>query len=101
MVEAAEKSAGRDEAEEEGEEQIEVEDGEDEPMADVDEAIEEMEIHSNGPTVNAISEPQTLSSIKKACLEFCIALLSQLITRKEYNSAIVCALAVLGVKEDR
>ena len=39
---AAEKSAGRDEAEEEGEEQIEVEDGEDETMADVDEAIEEI-----------------------------------------------------------
>jgi hypothetical protein len=48
LVEAAEKSAGRDEAEEEeGEEQMEVEDGEDETMADVDEAIEEMETHTN------------------------------------------------------
>lgn len=100
LVEAAEKSAGRDEAEEEGEEQIEVEDGEDETMADVDEAIEEMETHTDEPTANAISEPQTLSSIQKACLEFCIALLSQSITRKEYDSPMVCALAVLGVKED-
>jgi hypothetical protein len=33
-------------------------------------------------------------------LNFCIALLSQLITRKEYDSLLVCALAVLGVKED-
>ncbi|KAF3032558.1 hypothetical protein E8E12_001438 [Didymella heteroderae] len=101
LVEAAEKSAGRDEAEEEeGEEQMEVEDGEGETMADVDEAIEEMETHTDEPTVNAISEPQTLSSIQKACLEFCIALLSQSITRKEYDSPMVCALAVLGVKAD-
>ena len=33
-------------------------------------------------------------------MEFCIALLKQRITRKEYDSAMVCALAVLGVKED-
>ncbi|KAL1643247.1 hypothetical protein SLS61_009346 [Didymella pomorum] len=64
LVEAVEKSAGRDEAEEEEEEeQIEVEDGEDETMADVDEAIEEMETHTDEPTANAISEPQTLLSI--------------------------------------
>jgi hypothetical protein len=34
-------------------------------------------------------------------LEFCIALLSQTVTRKEYDSLLVCALAMLGVKEDR
>jgi hypothetical protein len=33
-------------------------------------------------------------------LEFRIALLSQSITRKKYDSPLVCALAVLGVKED-
>ncbi|KAJ4398868.1 hypothetical protein N0V91_009870 [Didymella pomorum] len=101
LVKAAEKSVERDEAEEEEEEeQMEVEEGEDETMADVDEAIEEMETHTDEPTANAISEPQTLSSIEKACLAFCIALLSQSITRKEYDSPMVCALAVLGVKED-
>jgi hypothetical protein len=101
LVGEAEKSAGRDEAEEEeGEEEMEVEEGEDEAMADVDEAIEEMGTHTDEPTVNAISEPQTLSSIQKASLEFCIALLSQKITRKEYDSPSVCALAVLGVKEN-
>ncbi|KAJ4405824.1 hypothetical protein N0V91_004933 [Didymella pomorum] len=64
LVEAVEKSAGRDEAEEEEEEeQIEVEDGEDKTMADVDEAIKEMETHTDEPTANAISEPQTLLSI--------------------------------------
>jgi hypothetical protein len=101
LVEEAEKSAGRDEAEaEEGEKQMEVEDGEDETIADVDEAIEEMETDTAGPTANAISEPESLSSIQKACLKFCIALLSQKITRREYDSPMVCALAVLGVKED-
>jgi hypothetical protein len=41
---------------------MEVEDREDETMADVNEAIEEMETHTDEPTVNAISELQTLSS---------------------------------------
>jgi hypothetical protein len=33
-------------------------------------------------------------------LAFCIALLNQSITRKEYDNPLVCALAVLGVKEE-
>jgi hypothetical protein len=66
---------------------------------DVDEAIEEMETEGNR-TAEGISEPESLSNIQKACLTFCIALLSQSITRKEYDILIVCALAVLGVKED-
>jgi hypothetical protein len=67
---------------------------------DVDEAIEEIETDKQNTTANAIRKPQTLSNIQKACLEFCIALLSQTVTRKEYDSPLVCALAVLGVKED-
>jgi hypothetical protein len=64
LVKAAEKGVGRDEAEEEEEEeQIEVEGGEDKTMADVDEAIEEMETHTDEPAANATSEPQTLLSI--------------------------------------
>jgi hypothetical protein len=43
----------------------------------------------------------TLSQIQKACLAFYIALLNQSITCKEYDNPLVCALAVLGVKEDR
>ncbi|KAK4983003.1 hypothetical protein LTR50_007471 [Elasticomyces elasticus] len=45
-------------------------------------------------------EPERLTKIQKACLKFCIEVLNQSITRKEYDSALVCALAVLGVKED-
>ena len=41
-----------------------------------------------------------LRPIEKACLDFCMALLKQTIRRKEYDCALVCALAVLGVKED-
>jgi hypothetical protein len=74
---------------------------EDEVMADdIDEAIDEMEMDDEHTTPNAIIKPRALSSIQKACLEFCIALLSHSITRKEYDSPLVCALAVLGVKPD-
>ena len=45
-------------------------------------------------------KPERLSKIQKACLDFCIELLNQSISRREYDSALVCALAVLGVKED-
>jgi hypothetical protein len=41
-----------------------------------------------------------MTDAHKACLEFCTELLQQRITRKEYDSALVCALAVLGVKSD-
>jgi hypothetical protein len=41
-----------------------------------------------------------LSRIQKACLSFCIALIDQRITRREYDSPLVCALAVLGVKAE-
>ncbi|GME40199.1 uncharacterized protein LTHEOB_12917 [Neofusicoccum parvum] len=34
---------------------------------------------------------------QKACLDFCIELLNQRITQREYDSALVCALAVQGV----
>ena len=51
-------------------------------------------------TATSSSKPEKLSKIQKACLEFCIALFNQSITRKEYDSPLVCALAVLGVKED-
>jgi hypothetical protein len=42
----------------------------------------------------------TLLRIQKACLRFYIALLEQHITRREYDSLLVCALAVLSVKEE-
>ena len=53
---------------------------------DIDEAIEEMETDKENTTAEGISKLETLSNIQKACLEFCIALLSQSITRKEYDS---------------
>ncbi|KAJ8106608.1 hypothetical protein OPT61_g9423 [Boeremia exigua] len=65
----------------------------------VDEGVNEIET-AQGGAPNAIVEPSKLSSIQRACLEFCIALMSQKITCREYDSALVCALAVLGVKED-
>jgi hypothetical protein len=101
LVEEAQRSArGEQEQEEEEGEEMEVEEVEEEMIADdVDEAINETETEEN-TTAAGISEPETLSGIQKACLTFCIALLSQSISRKEYDSPLVCALAVLGVKED-
>lgn len=42
---------------------------------------------------------EELTDVQRACLRFCYELLRERITRKEYDSALVCALAVLGVKE--
>lgn len=44
-------------------------------------------------------EKEDLSTAQRACLQFCIALLDQRISQKEYDSALVCALADLRVRE--
>lgn len=71
-------------------------DEEDEDEMMIDELDEEL------GTSEGEEEPshEELAPIEKACLNFCIALLNQTIRRKEYDCALVCALAVLGVKED-
>jgi RecQ family ATP-dependent DNA helicase len=96
LVELAERQVEGEEADEEdvGEETGDM-DEVDEAMEDGD-AVED-QIQAEGAER---SKPEKLSRIQKACLEFCIALLNQSITRKEYDSPLVCALAVLGVKED-
>ena len=78
----------------------------------VEEAAEEMDFdntemfaeHVDGQqqSSNNVEERKEakLNAMEKACLKFCIALLNQTIRRKEYDCALVCALAVLGVKED-
>src|SRR6186713_1535079 len=43
-------------------------------------------------------EDKKLSPAQKSCLRFCIKLLDHQVTRTEYSSPLVCALAVLGVK---
>jgi hypothetical protein len=105
FVEEAERSVEQDEERNGGDdEEMEDEEMEDEEMADEEmenEEMEDEEMETEGHrTAEGITEPKTLSGIQKACLTFCIALLRQSITRKEYDSPMVCALAVLGVKED-
>jgi len=41
-----------------------------------------------------------LLKIQKMCLDFCIKLLNQFISQREYNSVLICALTVLNVKKD-
>ncbi|KAL5373157.1 hypothetical protein DPSP01_012910 [Paraphaeosphaeria sporulosa] len=71
----------------------------DEMTDDVDSAVGEIE-EAPAAGVGNIGELEMLLSIKKAYLAFYIALLNQSITSKEYDSPLVCALAVLGVRED-
>jgi hypothetical protein len=40
-----------------------------------------------------------LSPIQRRSLDFCIKLLNQWVVQREYDSAIVCAMAVLGLQE--
>lgn len=41
-----------------------------------------------------------LSGLPEACLWFCTTLLNQMIQKKEYESPLICGLALLGVKAD-
>jgi hypothetical protein len=82
---------------EEGYEEI-GEEGNNEMEMDVDETDQATEAAPDQST--ASDRQEKLSRLQKACLEFCIALLDHQITRREYDSPFVCALAVLGVKED-
>ena len=68
-------------------------------MDNADSEAEEME-EAPAAGFESTGRPEALSGLEKACLAFCIALLNHSITRKEYDSPLVCALAVLGVKED-
>lgn len=45
------------------------------------------------------AEQQELTTIQRACLQFCMALLDQRNIDHDYDGAFVCGLAVLGVKE--
>jgi hypothetical protein len=81
------------------------EDMEEDIDEDIDEEIDEEvdeEVEQGSAEAGRAKGNQAvrLSSIQKACLRFCIALLDQRITRREYDSPLVCALAVLGVKEE-
>ncbi|KAF2820470.1 hypothetical protein CC86DRAFT_304521, partial [Ophiobolus disseminans] len=82
-----------DEADEEADDELETDE-----EIEVDETDQATEAAPDQSAANARLEK--LSRIQKACLEFCIALLDHRITCREYDSPLVCALAVLGVKEE-
>ncbi|KAL1640735.1 hypothetical protein SLS61_010230 [Didymella pomorum] len=95
LVEQAERDVGGAEMEIADEDQDEDgEEEEDEMMIDELDDEQDPSERDNEP------EHAKLRPIEKACLDFCIALLKQTIRRKEYDCAMVCVLAVLGVKED-
>jgi hypothetical protein len=67
-------------------------------VKEVDLIIEEEE-ESRGEEASEEEDCIGMTPVKVACLNFCIALLNQEIQYNEYESALVCALAVLGVNE--
>jgi hypothetical protein len=105
LIEQAERVVGGEDETEETEGDEEVEDMDEEMIEDVEDKMEAGEEEQDPPEQpQEQPEPEpvepTLSQIQKACLAFCIALLNQSVTRKEYDNPLVCALAVLGVKEN-
>src|SRR6266480_1839582 len=94
-----ERSHGNDgeEEEEEGEDEVE---GEDVIMEEGGESDVEEDADNDETNNTDTNKPKPLARIQRACLDFCIELLNQTVTRREYDSALVCALAVLGVDED-
>jgi len=100
LVEEAERKVsgeGEEEEEEEREEEEDVKDIEDSGGSEF--ANDDEEDQGQNSKNNQDGRPEKLTAIQRACLEFCIQLLNQTISRKEYDSALICALAVLGVKE--
>jgi hypothetical protein len=57
--------------------------------------------NNNGRNNDDNNDPTLImTDTHKVYLEFYIELLQQRITRKKYDSALICALAVLGVKNN-
>jgi hypothetical protein len=82
-----------EEADKEGNNEMDM----DEEM-DIDEIDQATEAAPDQSTTSV--RPEKLSRLQKACLEFCIALLDHRITRREYDSPLVCGLVVLGIKKE-
>lgn len=53
----------------------------------------------NDDNDNDDSQHRSLTSVEEACLDFCISLLDQQVQAEEYESPLICALALLGVSD--
>lgn len=69
-------------------------------IPDSDQDSTDRSVQSESDEIIASEDEPLLNAIEKACLAFCISLLDHRITRHEYGSPLVCALAVLGVKKE-
>jgi len=100
-VEAGRERSCRNDGEEEEEDEVKGEDVIDEDESDVEDAnMEDVDNETNTNPNNHQDKLKPLTRIQKACLDFCIELLNQTVTQREYDSTLVCALAMLGVNED-
>lgn len=57
-------------------------------------------VEEEGDHESREEEKTELTELEDACLEFCIAILDQKSVNQDYDSAMICATAVLGVKEE-
>ena len=83
----------------EGDREDEIEEEEDE-IEEEEQDEEEQGGYNRVDNKGDNKKPKPLSRLQRACLDFCIELLNQTVTTHEYDSALVCALAVLGVTEN-
>jgi hypothetical protein len=93
-------AGGAEEKIDEMDEMDEIDENDEEDMETEQEMEEDKEQDTTKAGCAEGNQAIGLSRIQKACLSFCIALMDQRITHREYNSSLVCALAVLGVKEE-
>ena len=71
---------------------------EEESFTDDDEMDKDIHLDPElDPTPERFIPP--LTPIQRACLDFCIELLNQRVVHREYDCALVCAMAVLGVRD--
>ncbi|KAL4946914.1 hypothetical protein BDW69DRAFT_190792, partial [Aspergillus filifer] len=61
----------------------------------VDDPLEAMEVEAEAKAKDEV-KAWRMTAIEQACLEFCIELLNQRYRTQEYESALVCAMAVQG-----
>jgi superfamily II DNA or RNA helicase len=73
-------------------------------VAAAEQEVEEQEqedVEENREEDVGDEESQPLKPVQRACLDFCIELMNQTVHRKEYDCALVCSMAVLGVNPFR
>lgn len=90
MIEAVSREARHGEDEIDSEEESEEKEGSEEEEVS-------RPVHAPHPSPEQETAQPQLRAVHRACLAFCMELMNQTIYNQEYDMAMVCATAVLGV----